>query len=431
MSARSILHAPSQRRCRACQHELDFIFADLGEQPVANDLIENKSKLGLEPRYPLRVACCRSCRLVQIADDLPADRLFREDYVYQSSISSSFVEHARQHVEELIRDHGLNAQHHVVEIASNDGYLLQFFIKAGIRVTGIEPAASVAEIARERHGIPTLECFFNAEETQRLIREIDHADIILANNVLAHVPDLFYFLKGVKTLLKKNGVAIFEFPHLLKLLEGLQFDTIYHEHYSYLSLLALEPLFARVGLQVVDVKEISVHGGSLRLSVRHADIDVTVHERVQTLREKEAAAGLHEDMPYLAFASKIKTVIAELKSILEGEQARGALIAAYGAPAKGNTLLNTARMRSDVISFTVDKAPSKCGRYLPGSGVPILDPSIISVLKPDIILILPWNIKDEIINELSFVAEWGGRFLIPIPQPYFITPHISEQRQAS
>ncbi|MFM8606730.1 MAG: methyltransferase domain-containing protein [Hyphomicrobiales bacterium] len=420
-----------QRRCRACKHELDFIFADLGEHPVANDLIENKSKLGLEPRYPLRVACCRSCRLVQIADDLPADRLFRQDYVYQSSISSSFVEHARQHVEELIRDHGLSAQHHVVEIASNDGYLLQFFIKAGIRVTGIEPAASVAEIACERHGIPTLESFFNAEEAQRLVREIDHADIILANNILAHVPDLFDFLKGVKTLLKKDGVAIFEFPHLLKLLEAVQFDTIYHEHYSYLSLLALEPLFARVELQVVDVKEISVHGGSLRLSVRHAGTDVMVHERVQTLREKETAARLHEDMPYLALATKIETIIEELKSILEGEQARGALIAAYGAPAKGNTLLNAAKINTDLISFTVDKAPSKCGRFLPGSGLPILDPSLISVLKPDIIVILPWNIKDEIINELSFVAEWGGRFLIPIPQPYFITPHISEQRQAS
>jgi 2-polyprenyl-3-methyl-5-hydroxy-6-metoxy-1,4-benzoquinol methylase len=431
MSALEDKNQTKQRVCRACQHDIDFIFADLGEQPIANDLIEEKSKLGYEPRYPLRVACCRSCRLVQIADDLPSDRLFREDYVYQSSISSSFVEHARKHVEDLIKGHELGASHHIVEIASNDGYLLQFFKKHGIPVTGIEPAASVAKIARERHGIPTLERFFGAEESRRLVHEIGQADIILANNVLAHVPDLFDFLIGVKSLLKKNGVAIFEFPHLLKLLEGAQFDTIYHEHYSYLSLLALEPMFNRVGLKVTDVKEISVHGGSLRLSVRHQDENYSVHDRIQKLRDQEAAAGLHEDAPYLAFAEKIKNIIQKLKSLLEHEQAKGTLIAAYGAPAKGNTLLNSAGIKSNLISFTVDKAPSKCGRFLPGSGVPILDPSIISVLKPDIILILPWNIKDEIIDTFSFVADWGGRFLIPIPEPQFVEPHVKSQRQAS
>lgn len=431
MSALKNKNHTKQRGCRACRHSLDFIFTDLGEQPIANDLIEEKSKLGREPRYPLRVACCRSCRLVQIADDLPSERLFREDYVYQSSISSSFVDHARKHVEKLIQVHALGDHHHVVEIASNDGYLLQFFRKHGIPVTGIEPAASVAEIARERHGIPTLERFFGAEEAQRLCHEIGQADIILANNVLAHVPDLFDFIVGVKRLLKKDGVAIFEFPHLLKLLEGAQFDTIYHEHYSYLSLLALEPLIRRAGLEVTDVEDIAVHGGSLRLSVRHQNQNFAVSERVQNSRNHEAAAGLHDDAPYLAFAAKIKSITQDLKSLLEHEQTKGALIAAYGAPAKGNTLLNAAGIKADIISFTVDKAPSKCGRYLPGSGIPILDPSIIAVLKPDVILILPWNIKDEIINELSFVSEWGGRFLIPIPNPYFIMTREEPQRQAS
>ena len=235
--------------CRSCATPLDFIFADLGSQPIANDFVVKPGDRGHEPRYPLRVACCRLCRLVQIVDTLPSDRLFRADYVYQSSISSSFVAHARTHVEELIETYRLGPTHHIVEIASNDGYLLQFFKERNIPVTGIEPSASVAKIARDRHGIPTIERFFGAQEALRLKDEIGQADIILANNVLAHVPDLFDFLTGVKSLLKTDGVARFEFPHLLSLLDHVQFDTIYHEHYSYLSLLALQPLLERVGLQ--------------------------------------------------------------------------------------------------------------------------------------------------------------------------------------
>ena len=418
----------AQKQCRACHNELDFIFADLGAQPIANDLIVNKSNIGSEPRYPLRVACCRVCRLVQIADDLPSNRIFREDYVYQSSISSSFVEHARNHVDELIEKRGLDHRHHIVELASNDGYLLQFFKKRGIPVTGIEPSASVAKIARERHGIPTIERFFGSFEARRLATEVGQADVILANNVLAHVPDLFDFLVGVKALLKPGGLASFEFPHLLSLLEGLQFDTIYHEHYSYLSLLTLEPLFQRAGLKVIDVKNITVHGGSLRLSVVHEETAVTSSESVALLRAREEAAKLNTDTPYLDFSEKIRKTCAALKDILNAEKARGALVAAYGAPAKGNTLLNTAGIDASLISFTVDKAPSKRGRYLPGSGVPILDPSLISVLKPDTILILPWNIKDEIISELSFTSNWGARFLIPIPVPVFITPYDQDKR---
>ncbi|MEI6573579.1 MAG: class I SAM-dependent methyltransferase [Alphaproteobacteria bacterium] len=428
-SSYSISNAPKQ--CRACQKELDFIFADLGAQPIANDLIDNKTKIGSEPRYPLRVACCRTCRLVQIADDLPSDRIFREDYVYQSSISSSFVEHARNHVEELIQERDLDHRHHVVELASNDGYLLQFFKRRGIPVTGIEPSASVAKIARERHSIPTIECFFGAVEARRLVTEIGQADVIIANNVLAHVPDLFNFLVGVKALLKPEGLASFEFPHLLSLLEGLQFDTIYHEHYSYLSVLALEPLFHRAGLRVIDVKTIAVHGGSLRLSVVHEDSAAAPDERVSLLRAREEIAQLDTDSPYRDFSEKIRKTCVAIKDILNAEKARGALVAAYGAPAKGNTLLNTAGIDASLISFTVDKAPSKRGRYLPGSGLPILDPSLISVLKPDTILILPWNIKNEIISELSFTSEWGARFLIPIPEPEFITPFDHAQRQAS
>jgi len=319
----------------------------------------------------------------------------------------------------------------VVEIASNDGYLLQFFKRRGIPVTGIEPSASVAQIARERHGITTIERFFGAVEARQLATEIGQADIILANNVLAHVPDLFDFLVGVKALLKPEGLASFEFPHLLSLLEGLQFDTIYHEHYSYLSLLALEPLLHRAGLKVIDVKSIAVHGGSLRLSVVHEDSATAPDERVALLRAREKVAHLQTDAPYRDFSEKIRKTCAKLKDILNAEKARGALVAAYGAPAKGNTLLNTAGIDASLISFTVDKAPSKRGRYLPGSGLPILDPSLISVLKPDTILILPWNIKNEIISELSFTQDWGARFLIPIPEPVFITPYDQDQRQAS
>lgn len=420
-----------KKTCRACNNDLDFIFADLGDQPIANDLVDNKAKLGSEPRYPLRVACCRSCRMVQIADDLPADRLFREDYVYQSSISSSFVDHARKLSTELIETRGLDHRHHVVELASNDGYLLQFFKKSGIPVTGVEPSASVAKIARERHGIRTIERFFGAVEARQLVTEIGKADIIIANNVLAHVPDLFDFLVGVKALLKPDGLASFEFPHLLSLLNGLQFDTIYHEHFSYLSLLALEPLINRAGLKVVDVKDITVHGGSLRLCVCHDDATNEPHERVNGLRAREKAARLHEDGSYLLFAEKIRKTCETLKALLQSEKTRGALVAAYGAPAKGNTLLNTAGLDASSISFTVDKAPSKRGRYLPGSGIPILDPSLVSVLKPDTILILPWNIKDEIMRELSFVSEWGGRFVLPIPEPIFVSPIDEKQRQAS
>ncbi len=410
----------SQRNCRACFAPLDFVFADLGAQPIANDLIRPEHNTHEEPRYPLRVACCRTCRLVQIADDLPADRLFRSDYVYQSSISSSFVDHARRYVDCMVKSHRYDHNSHIVEIASNDGYLLQFFKKAGIPVTGIEPSASVAQIARDRHDIPTLDCFFGSETSKHIASDHGQADLIIANNVLAHVPDLFDFVQGLKTLLKSDGLITIEFPHLLNLLEGGQFDTIYHEHYSYLALLPLEPLFERVGLAVVDVETLPVHGGSLRLFVAHKSNAPEASERLKALRLREAQAGLHRDELYRRFASRIETICQSLRDLLHHEQKKGHVIAAYGAPAKGNTLLNTARIDRTLIAFAVDKAPSKQGCLMPGSHIPIFAPERLAALRPDTILILPWNIQNEIVAELDFVSSWGARFIIPIPTPHFL-----------
>lgn len=410
----------SERICRACFAPLDFIFADLGAQPIANDLIRAENNLIKEPRYPLRVACCRACRLVQIADDLPADRLFRSDYVYQSSISSSFVDHARHYVDRMIKDHPFDPQSHIVEIASNDGYLLQFFKRAGLRVTGIEPSASVAQIARERHAIPTLDVFFGSEEAKKIAADHGQADLIIANNVLAHVPDLYDFVSGLKLLLKPNGLITIEFPHLLNLLEMGQFDTIYHEHYSYLSLLPLEPLFQRVGLRIIDVESLPVHGGSLRIFIVQDSDQREPTARLINLQQREKQACLDRDDLYLQFSRRITHLCQKLRDLLINEQKCGRVVAAYGAPAKGNTLLNTAAIDNHLIAFAVDKAPSKQGHLMPGSHIPIFAPEIIAERKPDTILILPWNIQNEIVSELDYVSEWGARFIVPIPTPRFL-----------
>ncbi len=404
-------------QCRHCKTPLDLVVADLGETPIANDYLEAEDLNRREPRYPLRAFVCRSCRLVQLEDFVRADTVFRADYAYQSSMSDSWLAHAERFVNKMIAERDLGADSTVIEIASNDGYLLQYFKAAGIPVTGIELAAMVARIAREKRGIPTIEAFFGEAEAKSLRSQGTAADLMIANNVLAHVPDINDFVKGFRILLKPNGVATFEFPHLLNLIQLGQFDTIYHEHFSYLSLLALEHIFAHAGLRVFDAEELPTHGGSLRLYVCHTEASFDETPALQTIRAKESVAELGIDRPYLELAAKAQQTKQALIALLSTLKAEGKSIAAYGAPAKGNTLLNYCGIGTDLIEFTVDRALSKQGRYLPGSHIPILSPDAIMARKPDLVLILPWNLTNEISQQLSFIREWGGRFIVPIPRP--------------
>lgn len=407
-------------QCRHCKTPLDLVVADLGKTPIANDYLEAEALNRLEPRYPLRAFVCRSCRLVQLEDFVRADTVFRADYAYQSSMSDSWLAHAERFADKMIAEQQLSPDSTVIEIASNDGYLLQYFKAAGIPVTGIEPAAMVARIAREKRGIPTIEAFFGAAEANRLRGQGTAADLMIANNVLAHVPDINDFVAGFRILLKADGVATFEFPHLLNLIQLGQFDTIYHEHFSYLSLLALEHIFAHAGLRVFDAEELSTHGGSLRLYVCHSESGFDETPALQTIRAKEAAAELGTDRPYLELAAKAQETKQALIALLSKLKAEGKSIAAYGAPAKGNTLLNYCGIGTDLIEFTVDRALSKQGRYLPGSHIPILSPDAIMARKPDLVLILPWNLTNEISQQLSFIREWGGHFIVPIPTPQLL-----------
>ena len=406
--------------CRHCKTPLDLVVADLGETPIANDYLEAADLKRPEPRYPLRAFVCRSCRLVQLEDFVRADSVFRADYAYQSSMSDSWLAHAERYAQIMIAKRHLGSESSVIEIASNDGYLLQYFKAAGMAVTGVEPAAMVARIARETRGIPTIEAFFGEAEANRLKAKIGPADLMVANNVLAHVPDINDFVAGFRLLLKPDGVATFEFPHVLNLIQLGQFDTIYHEHFSYLSLLAGEKIFARAGLRVFDAEMLPTHGGSLRLYVCNKEAPIDETPSLQTIRNREAEAELGSDRPYLDLAAKARATKQALIALLSELKTQGKRIAAYGAPAKGNTLLNYCGIGTDFIDFTVDRALSKQGHFLPGSHIPILSPEAIAFHKADIVLILPWNLKAEISHQLSFIREWGGRLMVPIPTPQLL-----------
>jgi len=414
-----------QPTCRHCQAPLELVFADLGTMPVANDYLDAGSLTNPEPSYPLRAFVCRSCRLVQLEDFVPAEHVFGADYAYQSSMSDSWLAHAAHYAKTMIANENLDTNSRVIEIASNDGYLLQFFKKANIPVLGIEPATNVAQIARNKHGIPTIEAFFGVAEAERVKHSHGPADLLIANNVLAHVPDINDFVKGFQILLKPEGVITFEFPHVLNLITLGQFDTIYHEHFSYLSLLALEHVLTAAGLRAFDVDELPTHGGSLRVLAGHIGSPHSETARLQAVRDKERDARLDTDFPYLDLAAKAEHTKRALKTLLDDFKRQGKHIAAYGAPAKGNTLLNYCSIDEDIIAFTVDRAESKQGRYLPGSHIPILHPQAIAEHKPDIVLILPWNLCDEITEQFAFIKEWGGRFVVPIPFPRLLDgePH--------
>jgi SAM-dependent methyltransferase len=398
--------------CRLCGAPLEHVAADLGVSPVANDFLREEDLGRMEPFYPLRALVCHVCLLVQLEAFEPPERIFSDDYAYFSSYSTSWLEHARRYTGAIVDRLGLGAASKVVEIASNDGYLLQYFVERGIPVLGVEPTANTAAAALAK-GIPTDIRFFG-RETATDLRAEHAADLLIANNVLAHVPDLNDFVAGLALLLKPEGVLTIEFPHLLNLVEQAQFDTIYHEHFSYFSLHTVSRALERHGLAVFDVEELPTHGGSLRIFAGHAAREAG--ERVQELREREEAAGLEDLYTYLMFAERVKREKREIVRFFVDQKDAGVTIAGYGAPAKGNTLLNYCGIGRDFIDYTVDLNPHKQGRNLPGSRIPVRDPDEIRRTKPDLVFILPWNIRDEVIEQLAFVRAWGGRFAARAPQ---------------
>jgi len=398
--------------CRFCGAPLAESFLDLGLSPLANSYVRAEDAGAPETFYPLHVRICGQCLLVQLPVLESAEQIF-SDYLYFSSFSDSWLRHAESYAGMIAGRLGLGPASKVVEIASNDGYLLQYFKARGIPLLGVEPAANVAKVALEK-GIPTDVSFFSVGTAERLKREGHAADLIAANNVLAHVPDVNDFVAGMRVLLKPAGTITVEFPHLLNLIEERQFDTIYHEHFSYFSLLVAEKVFARHGLQVFDVDVLATHGGSLRIYGRHAG-GGAVSERILGLREREATAGLDRIETYRGFGPVVADLKGDILEFLIGARRAGKTVAGYGAPAKGNTLLNYLGVKPDQIGFTVDRNLHKQGHLLPGTRIPIRAPEAIAEAKPDYVLILPWNLRDEIMGQLAHIRAWGGRFVVPIP----------------
>ncbi len=405
------LHAST---CRFCGASLEHSFVDLGAAPPSNSYLRPADLHRMEPVYPLHAYVCGCCFLVQLEEFQSPEKIF-SDYAYFSSYSESWLRHAESYVEKMVARFGFDARSQVIEVASNDGYLLQHFVARGVPVLGIEPAANVARVAEEK-GVPTKIAFFGRNTAQKLIDDGRRADLIVANNVLAHVPDLNDFVAALRMALAADGVITVEFPHLMKLIAETQFDTIYHEHFSYFSFVTAEAVFAAHGLCVFDVDEIPTHGGSLRIYARHADAHHPVSDAVDALRAREMDAGLARIETYEGFGEHVKDTKRKLLSFLIGAKADGKTIVGYGAAAKGNTLLNYCGVRGDFIDYVVDANPHKQGLHLPGSRIPILAPERISETQPDYVLILPWNLSDEIMQICSYIRKWGGRFVVPIPE---------------
>ena len=394
---------------------LHHTFVDLGMSPLCESYVSHDHLNGMEAFYPLHVYVCEQCFLVQLDEYVTPESIFSE-YAYFSSYADSWVQHAKQYTEMITKRLGLSDQSHVVEIASNDGYLLQHFTAQGIPVLGIEPAANVAQAAVTQ-GIPTLVKFFGEQTAHELVAAHKPADLIIGNNVLAQVPDLNDFVKGMKILLKPRGVITIEFPHLMRLMEENQFDTIYHEHFSYFSFITAERIFAAHGLTLFDVEELPTHGGSLRIYARHVeDTSKPVGSRVTKLRSREEAAGFTRLDHYFSLAEKARETKRKLLDFLIKAKIEGKSIAGYGAPGKGNTLLNYCGIRSDFLDYTVDRSPYKQGKFLPGTHISIFHPDKIKETKPDYVLILPWNLKDEIMQQLAYIRDWGAQFVVPIPE---------------
>ena len=400
-------------QCRFCQSALAQSFTDLGMSPASNRYLAQAQLKDMEPFYPLHAYVCGKCRLVQLEQFHTAEEIF-SDYAYFSSYSDTWLAHAAQYCQEMQTTYGINKNSLVIEIASNDGYLLKNFVASGIPVLGIEPAANVAKVAIEK-GVPSRVEFFGVACAKKLVAEGKQADLLLGNNVLAHVPDLNDFVAGLKLLLKPKGIITMEFPHLLQLMQQNQFDTIYHEHFCYFSLLAIDRVFTHHGLSIFDVQQLPTHGGSLRIHATHAGTR-PLAKGFHDVLENERVYGLDDSEIYDQFAEQVRNTKRQLLKFLCDAKATGKSIAGYGAAAKGNTLLNYCGVRCDFLDYVVDLNPHKQNLFLPGTHIPIFAPEKLKQTKPDYVLILPWNIKDEVIRQHGYIGEWGGKFVVPIPK---------------
>jgi 2-polyprenyl-3-methyl-5-hydroxy-6-metoxy-1,4-benzoquinol methylase len=401
--------------CKLCGAELRHTLVDLGMSPLCESFVPAERLNHMEPFYPLHVFVCEKCFLVQLDEYVSREEIFTE-YAYFSSFSDSWVDHMRRYADAISDRLGLDRESLVVEVGSNDGYLLKHFVKKGIPVLGIEPAANVAKVATE-NGIPTLVKFFGEATARELVAEGKQADLICGANVLAQIPKPNDFVRGLEILLKPHGVVTIEFPHLMQLMAQNQFDTIYHEHFTYFSFLSAERMFAAQGLTLFDVEELPTHGGSLRIYARHAgDTAKAVTPRALDLRKREIDAGFERIETYATFGDQVKETKRKLLAFLIEAKRAGKTVVGYGAPGKGNTLLNYCGIRTDFIDFTVDRNTYKHGKFLPGTHIPIYHPDRIAEARPDYVLILPWNLRDEIVKQMAFIREWGGKFVVPIPE---------------
>lgn len=403
-------------KCRFCKTELSHVFIDLINSPASNSFLSKDQLNEPEVFYPLKVYTCHKCFLVQIDEFKKSDNIFNSEYAYFSSYSKSWLQHAKKYTETTGARFGLNEKSKVVEIASNDGYLLQYFHEMNIPVLGIEPTVNTAAVAVGK-GIETVVDFFGTRLAKELVAKNIYADLLLGNNVLAHVPDILDFIGGMKVLLKKQGVITMEFPHLMQLVENNQFDTIYHEHFSYLSFTTVRAIFASQGLELFDVEELPTHGGSIRIYGKHKeDGSKAISPNVERMVETERKKGMHEIAYYEHFSDKALKVKIDLLGFLTQQKREGKKLAAYGAAAKGNTLLNYCGVKNDIIEFVIDANPHKQNKFMPASHIPVMSEGHLKENKPDYVLILPWNLKEEIMGQLSYIKDWGGKFVLPIPE---------------
>lgn len=401
--------------CRFCNNTLNDIFIDLGNSPASNSFLTKEQLNEPETFFPLKVFTCPKCFLVQVDEYKKSDAIFNNEYVYFSSYSTSWLAHAKKYTDTMQQRFGFNENSFVVEIASNDGYLLQYFKQKNIPVLGIEPTANTAEAAAQK-GIESVIDFFGVKLATELAKQGKNADLLLGNNVLAHVPDIVDFVGGMKIMLKADGVITMEFPHLLQLIQNNQFDTIYHEHFSYLSFYTVKQIFESQGLEMFDVEELPTHGGSLRIFAKHAgESKHALTNNVQSMLAKEASFGINDLETYKNFQEKAFKIKTDLISFLIQQKTEGKKVAAYGAAAKGNTLLNYCGIKNDLIDFVVDANPHKQNKFLPASHIPVVTEAAIKETKPDFIIILPWNIKEEVTQQLSYIKDWGGKFVVAIP----------------
>ena len=401
--------------CRFCSHELSHVFVDLNDSPPSNSFLKLEDLNTVESKYPLKVYVCSKCFLVQLPEHKDAKEIFANDYVYFSSYSKSWLKHAEAYVEKMIPEFGIHSNSLVVEVASNDGYLLQYFKQRGIPVLGIEPTANTAEVARGK-GIESRVDFFGVALAEELVAEGRQADLLLGNNVLAHVPDINDFVAGLKILLKPNGLVTMEFPHLYQLVANNQFDTIYHEHFSYFSLMTVRDIFGHHGLTVFKVDALETHGGSIRIYAKHVQCEEwKMDDSVSDMILREKHVGMDGMSYYSGFQERMDRIIVDLLAFLNNAAQEGKSVVAYGAAAKGNTVLNYGKVGSDMIPFVADASPHKQGKYLPGSRIPVLSEAALREKQPDYVLILPWNLKPEIEDQLAYIKDWGGQFVVAIP----------------